>query len=71
MPRLAGRRVTLGVNRIPSQLTHAVSAVYSLRGSWGLDLALDANVTDERVYDLLGVQKPGRAAFLKATVSTT
>lgn len=34
-----------------------------------LDFALDlANVTNERVFDVLGVQRPGRAAFFKITI---
>jgi len=54
--------------RIPTQFVHAASATYSVRGPWSVDLALDVqNLTDERVYDVLGVQKPGRAAFFKWT----
>ena len=59
-------------NHIPSQFTHAVSIVYSVLGPWRVDLALDlTNISDERVYDVLGVQKAGRAAFFKITVSYT
>lgn len=51
---------------IPDQLLHSVEVSYSLRGPWALDLALDVqNLTDARAYDVLGVQKPGRAAFFK------
>jgi vitamin B12 transporter len=56
-------------NRIPSQLTHAAGAMYSVAGPWTLDFALDlSNVTNERVFDVLGVQRPGRAAFFKITI---
>jgi vitamin B12 transporter len=59
-------------NRIPAQLTHAASALYSLAGPWTLDFALDlSNVTNARVFDVLGVQRPGRAAFFKITIGWT
>jgi hypothetical protein len=52
--------------RIPSQLVHAVGLNYSVRGPTSIDATLDIqNLTDERVYDVLGVQRPGRAAFFK------
>lgn len=52
--------------RIPSQLVHSVGATYSVHGPWSVDATLDMqNLTDERVYDVLGVQKPRRAAFFK------
>ena len=52
--------------RIPTQLVHAVGLNYSVRGPSSLDATLDIqNLTDERVYDVLGVQRPGRAAFFK------
>ncbi len=56
--------------RVPAQLTHSAGAVYSFRrAAYTLDLALDvSNLTNQAVYDVLGVQKPGRAAFVKATV---
>jgi vitamin B12 transporter len=56
-------------NRIPTQLTHSASLMYSVHGPWTLDFALDlSNLTDERVFDVLGVQRPGRAAFFKITI---
>jgi vitamin B12 transporter len=59
-------------NRIPSQLTNSAGAVYSVAGPWTLDFALDlSNVTNARVFDVLGVQRPGRAAFFKITISWT
>ncbi|HKO90185.1 MAG TPA: TonB-dependent receptor plug domain-containing protein [Polyangiaceae bacterium] len=52
--------------RIPTQFVHAASATYSVRGRTSIDLSLDVqNLTNERVYDVLGVQKPLRAAFFK------
>jgi vitamin B12 transporter len=51
---------------IPSQLVHSAGATYSVHGPWSVDATLDVqNLTDERVYDVLGVQKPRRAAFFK------
>jgi vitamin B12 transporter len=56
-------------NRIPDQLTHAASLSYSVRGRSSVEAALDlTNLTDRRVYDVLGVQRPGRAAYFKITV---
>jgi hypothetical protein len=56
-------------NRIPGQLTHALSLLYSVNGPYRIDFALDlTNLTNARVYDVLGVQKPGRAAFFKVTL---
>ena len=56
-------------NRVPSQLTHALSLLYSVAGPYRIDLALDVtNISNARVYDVLGVQKPGRAAYFKITV---
>jgi len=53
---------------VPAQLTHTASLAYLVRGPWTLSFALDVvNLTDERVYDLLGVQRPGRAAYFKIT----
>ncbi|MET0342261.1 MAG: TonB-dependent receptor [Polyangiales bacterium] len=52
--------------RVPSQLTHAFGAAYSLRGTRRIDLTLDvSNLTDARVFDALGVQRPGRAVYCK------
>jgi vitamin B12 transporter len=56
-------------NRIPTQITQSASVAYSVRGAYDVHFALDvSNLTDERVYDVLGVQRPGRAAFLKVTL---
>ena len=62
----SGREDTGG---IPTQLTHSASAEYLVRGPYTFAASLDlSNLTDERVYDVLGVQRPGRAAFFKMTV---
>ena len=69
LPGWAQTGPTNASNSIPTQLTHSVGAVYSIDGPWTLDVALDvSNLTNERVYDVLGVQRPGRAAFLRLTV---
>lgn len=45
--------------------------MYSIDGPWTMDFAVDvSNLTNERVYDVLGVQRPGRAA-LRLTVGWT
>lgn len=54
--------------RIPTQLTHTAGIEYLVRGPYTLSASLDlSNLTNERVYDVLGVQRPGRAAFFKMT----
>jgi hypothetical protein len=56
-------------NRIPTQLTHSIGVLYSVQSPWTIEAALDlSNVTNEQVYDVLGVQRPGRAAFFKLTL---
>ncbi|MEY4578571.1 MAG: hypothetical protein RL701_3274, partial [Pseudomonadota bacterium] len=57
-------------SQIPEQLVHSASLGYSVHSrTVRLDFALDlANLTDARVYDVLGVQRPGRAAYFKVTV---
>jgi vitamin B12 transporter len=67
-PGWADNTATDYTGRIPSQFVHAASATYSVRGPWSIDLTLDVqNLTNERAYDVLGVQKPLRAAFFKLT----
>jgi len=69
LPGWEGTTSATDTDRIPSQLTHSAGAVYSVYGAWPIDLAIDvSNFTDERVYDVLGVQRPGRAAFFKVTL---
>jgi vitamin B12 transporter len=55
---------------VPSQTVQSLGLSYLQRGS---TLALGAsvevqNVTDERVFDLYGVQRPGRAFYFKTTL---
>lgn len=53
--------------RVPAQIAHSVGAVYLL-GEGRLAVALDAaNVTGARLYDVIGVQRPGRTFSLKVT----
>lgn len=55
-------------NRIPDQLTHALGLVYTVRNPWSISCAMDVtNLTNARAFDVLGVQKPGRAAYFKLT----
>jgi len=54
---------------IPSQLTHTLGLVYAVLGD-PLMLSFSAeaqNLTDARVFDFFGVQRPGRAFFFKTT----
>jgi TonB family protein len=54
---------------IPSQLVQTVGAGYFIRNDTAF-LSVDLeyqNITDERVYDLFGAQKPGRGVFVKTT----
>jgi vitamin B12 transporter len=56
--------------RTPSQLVHTAAVTYQVaeaQGTAAMSLEIQ-NVSDERVYDLFGVQRPGRALFLKLTV---
>ena len=53
---------------IPAQLVHTAGLSYAMKGPTSLTMAIDAhNVTNRRVYDFYGVQRPGRAFFLKLT----
>ena len=55
--------------RIPDQLTHDLSIGYTVEGPLKLAFAIDlVNIGDARVYEVLGVQKPGRSAFFKVSV---
>jgi len=56
-------------SRIPDQLVHSLGVTYSVPGPSRVDVALDlTNLTDAEVFDVLGVQKPGRAAFFKLSI---
>jgi hypothetical protein len=55
---------------IPSQLSHGVGLTYLVRAS-GLALSSTLemqNVTDEKLYDYFGVQRPGRSVYFKSTI---
>lgn len=54
---------------IPAQVVHGVGLGYLVRGDHGsLSTALEVqNLTDEPVFDFFGVQRPGRAFFIKTT----
>lgn len=57
--------------RVPSQLVHGVVATYAHALDANQTLAVSAevqNVTDEKVFDLFGVQRPGRAVFFKTSI---
>ncbi len=56
--------------RIDSQLVFGAALTYALRGKdVGLAATLEAqNLTDEKVFDFYGVQRPGRAFFTKWSV---
>jgi vitamin B12 transporter len=67
-PGWQGTNATADTANIPTQWSHSLSFLYSLGGRYGLDFSLDIqNLTDARIYDVLGVQKPGRAAFFKVS----
>ncbi|MEM1117333.1 MAG: carboxypeptidase-like regulatory domain-containing protein, partial [Bacteroidota bacterium] len=54
---------------IPTQTTVAVGATYDLalgRARWAMTGEVQ-NLTDAQVFDLFGVQRPGRAVYLKLT----
>ncbi|MGK3969915.1 TonB-dependent siderophore myxochelin receptor MxcH [Sorangium sp. So ce118] len=54
---------------IPSQLLHSVGLTYLLRGAVTVSSTLEVqNLTDARAYDVLRVEKPGRAFYFKGTV---
>ena len=54
---------------IPAQLVNNVGATYELSlGNFRHSLTAEVqNITDARVYDFLGVQRPGRAIYFKFT----
>ena len=55
---------------IPSQLIHAAGVGYLVRGERGsLSTTFEVqNLTDRAAYDFFGVQRPGRAFYVKTTV---
>jgi outer membrane cobalamin receptor len=57
---------------VPEQLTHGAVLAYVTSSQRAGQLAVTGevhNITDERVFDFLGVQRPGRASYLKVTLS--
>lgn len=53
---------------IDAQLLHSAVLTYLVAGERTFGTTLEVqNVTDARAYDFIGVQKPGRAYFFKAT----
>jgi TonB family protein len=69
LPGWAGTGAADTRDRIPDQLVHSLSVTYSASGPNRVDVALDlTNITDAEVFDVLGVQKPGRAAFFKISI---
>ncbi|WP_437502729.1 TonB-dependent siderophore myxochelin receptor MxcH [Sorangium sp. So ce1099] len=54
---------------VPSQLTHGIGVTYSMRTGFArFSTTIEVqNLTDERVYDFFGVQRPGRTLSLKVT----
>jgi vitamin B12 transporter len=51
---------------VPSQLVHGVGVTYALRGATPIVTTVEVqNATDARAYDSFGVQRPGRAYFVK------
>lgn len=54
---------------VPSQLTHGARAGYQFKsGPWKITSSLEVqNLTNAKVFDVFGVQRPGRAVFFKIT----
>jgi vitamin B12 transporter len=57
---------------VPKQVVQGTGLTYATRGPGGqLTSTLEVNnITDERVYDFYGSQRPGRAFYLKLTFDT-
>ena len=54
---------------IDDQVTHTVGLTWNIAGAFGHAAATVevSNLTDAKVYDLYGVQRPGRAFYIKLT----
>ena len=55
---------------VPAQFVQSAGVNYRVpRGevTFGLTAEID-NLTNEKTFDFIGVQRPGRAAYLKGTV---
>ena len=55
---------------VPSQLHHDVGVLYGARGgATAFDVSFEvSNLTSAHLYDYFGVQKPGRAFYLKVSI---
>ena len=56
---------------VPAQLSHTAALTYTLdldRNAASASFEVD-NLTDAKLYDFFGVQKPGRAFYLKVTLT--
>ncbi|MEL7306301.1 MAG: hypothetical protein AAGJ56_10790, partial [Myxococcota bacterium] len=54
---------------IDSQLQHSLAVIYTL-ALWPNEFSFTAevqNLTNERLFDFFGVERPGRAFFFKTT----
>jgi TonB family protein len=53
---------------VPAQLVHSLGVGHLARGRGSLGTTLEIqNLTDEPVFDFFGIQRPGRAFFVKTT----
>lgn len=53
---------------VPSQLTHNIGISYTLHGRVTVTTTFEVqNLSDARIYDVFGVQRPGRAFYFKVT----
>jgi vitamin B12 transporter len=51
---------------VPSQLVHGAGVTYATRGTRPITATVELqNLTDARAYDSYGVQRPGRALYVK------
>lgn len=51
---------------VPSQLVHSVGVTYAVRGATPVITTVELqNLTDARVFDSFGLQRPGRGLFVK------
>jgi vitamin B12 transporter len=64
----AGRKAP--EDTVPDQFVHSIVLSYLVKQRNERQIAFTSevqNLTDEQTYDFYGVQRPGRAAFCKAT----
>lgn len=54
--------------RVPSQLVHSAGVTYALRGKAAIATTVELqNLTDASAFDSFGVQRPGRALYVKVS----